>query len=239
MLPGVYNIFNNIFKNKAVFCISDTHFGDKDIQKAYPDRPSDDELVKNINSKVGKNGILLLLGDCGDPTMCAKLRGYKVLVMGNHDAGRSNYERRIFTYDFPKDHYTKSSALASMKQIFPNCRYSINEYAPFEYWEIIADNKLFDLVFTGPLILGEKLILSHEPLDIDWAFNIHGHCHQGPVRRDANHLNVCSDVINCSPVNLNQLMKNGLTSKVCSVHRQSIGAATKNKKWREQKRRNV
>ena len=240
MIPGLYTLFQEKWADKqTIWVYSDPHFGDKELATGIPGRPSDEEQIKLINSKVGKKDVLIILGDCGDPAMCAKLRGYKVLVMGNHDAGRSNYKRRIFTCDFSKDHYTKSSALASMKQTFPNCRYSINEYAPFEYWEIIADNGLFNEIYEGPLMLGEKLILSHEPLDIDWAFNIHGHCHQGPVRRDANHLNVCSDVINYSPVNLNQLMKNGLTSKVCSVHRQTVNLAKLRVQRREQKRRNI
>ena len=120
MIPGLYTLFQEKWADKqAIWVYSDPHFGDKELAAGTPGRPSDEEQIKLINSKVGKKDVLIILGDCGDPAMCAKLRGYKVLIMGNLDAGRSNYERRIFTYDFPKDHYTKSSALASMKQTFP------------------------------------------------------------------------------------------------------------------------
>ena len=79
-----------------------------------------------------------------------------------------------------------------------------------------------------------KLILSHEPLPMmPWVFNIHGHVHDRRHKNDDRHLNVCSDAINYSPVNLNKLMKNGLTSKIYSVHRQTIDVATKKKEKRK------
>lgn len=240
MISGLYSLFNERWADKqTIWVYSDPHFGDEELAAGTPGRPSDEEQIKLINSKVGKKDVLIILGDCGDPAMCAKLRGYKVLIMGNHDAGRSNYEKKIISRKFPKEVFQRSEALDEMKRIYPGCQYSITEgydfHSPFEYWEVFADNNLFDEIYEGPLMIGEKLILSHEPLDIDWAFNLHGHCHSGPMRRDANHLNVCSDVINYSPVNLNRLMKNGLTSKIYSVHRQTIAVATKNKKRREQK----
>lgn len=234
-LPGVYNIFLDKWWDKqTVWLYADPHFGDAELAAALPLRPSDEEQIKLINSKVGKKDVLIILGDCGDPAMCAKLRGYKVLIMGNHDAGRSNYEKKVVLQKFPKEAYSKFDALDNMRRCYPNYKYSIiEENYPFEYWKVFADNKLFDLVFTGPLMLGEKLILSHEPLNINWAFNIHGHSHSGPIGKDGNHLNVCSDVIGYSPINLNQLLKRGLTSKVLSVHEQSIAVATKNKRERE------
>jgi calcineurin-like phosphoesterase family protein len=89
----------------------------------------------------------------------------------------------------------------------------------------------FDEIYTGALIIGEKLILSHEPVDIPWLFNIHGHDHSGAVGRK-NHLNVCSDVIDYDPINLNQIMKTGLLSKTESIHRLTIDEATERKKKR-------
>ena len=90
-LPGVYDIFNEKWCNQTVWIFSDPHFGDADIKKAYPDRPSDEELVKLINSKVGRKDTLILLGDIGDVEFAKQLRGYKVLIAGNHDAGMTNY----------------------------------------------------------------------------------------------------------------------------------------------------
>jgi hypothetical protein len=78
--------------------------------------------------------------------------------------------------------------------------------------------------------VGEKLILSHEPVEIPWLYNIHGHDHAGRKRK--NHLNVCSDVIGYEPVNLNQFLKAGHLSKVQTIHRATIDKATQRKQKR-------
>ena len=52
----------------------------------------DEEQIKRINSKIGKYDTLVVLGDVGDVEWVRKIRGYKVLVMGNHDKGASNYK---------------------------------------------------------------------------------------------------------------------------------------------------
>ena len=101
-LQGLYKCFSHWGENGGTFIISDTHFGEEDLKKAFPNRPSDDELVKIINSKVGKCGTLILLGDVGDLEYAKKLKGYKILVCGNHDRSHTNYEG-IFqeVYDGP------------------------------------------------------------------------------------------------------------------------------------------
>ena len=181
-LPGLYDCFQHWGEKNAVWVISDTHFGDKDIQKAFPNRPSDEELIKNINQKVGKTGTLLLLGDVGDIECAKQLKGYKVLICGNHDAGATNYK------------------------------------------------EIFDEIYTGALIIGEKLVLSHEPVDMPWAFDIHGHDHAGTKRK--GHLNVCADVIGYTPINFNQFLKSGASSKIQTIHRETIDKATERKKKR-------
>lgn len=181
-LPGLYDCFQHWGEKNAVWVISDTHFGDKDIQKAFPNRPSDEELIKNINQKVGKTGTLLLLGDVGDIECAKQLKGYKVLICGNHDAGATNYK------------------------------------------------EIFDEVYTGALIIGEKLLLSHEPIDIPWVFDIHGHDHVGTKRK--GHLNVCADAIGYTPINFNQFLKSGASSKIQTIHRETIDKATERKKKR-------
>ena len=175
-LPGLYDCFQHWGEKNAVWIISDTHFGNKDIQKAFPNRPSDEELIKSINQKVGKTGTLLLLGDVGDIECAKQLKGYKVLICGNHDSNITSYR------------------------------------------------EVFDEVYTGALIIGEKLILSHEPVDVPWAMNLHGHDHQGTKRK--GHLNVCADVVGYTPINFNQLLKSGIASKVQTIHRETINLAT-------------
>ena len=87
--------------------------------------------------------------------------------------------------------------------------------------------EVFDEVYEGALIVGEKLILSHEPVEIPWLYNIHGHDHAGKKRK--NHLNVCSDVIGYEPINLTQKLKSGLMSAITTIHRATIDSATERK----------
>ena len=83
---------------------------------------------------------------------------------------------------------------------------------------------------TAPLMIAEKLILSHEPVDVPWAYNIHGHDHKGHNRK--NHTNVCVDVTGYQPINMNQWMKSGAMAHVETIHRNTIDKATVRKKKR-------
>lgn len=184
-LPGVYKIFDH-WCRQTVWIYSDPHFGDKELADGIPGRPSDEEHIKLINSCVGRKDTLIILGDVGDIECARKLKGYKILICGNHDIGHTKYE------------------------------------------------EVFDEVYSGPLIIGEKLILSHEPLDVSWAFNYHGHDHVGYER--PNHKNCCSDVVGYKPIHLNSHLKLGPTAKVISVHRDTIDKATKRSKKRKGKK---
>jgi calcineurin-like phosphoesterase family protein len=190
-IAGMYDLFNEKWCKQTIWLISDTHFGDAELRAGIPDRISDDEIVKRINAKVGRKDTIIHLGDVGDVEYIKKLRGYKILICGNHDAGATNYEG------------------------------------------------IFDEVYTGPLMVGEKLLLSHEPVDIEWAFNIHGHDHAGTGRK--NHLNCCIDAhkkqfgLEWEPINMNQIMKTGLLSKTESIHRITIDDATERKNKRGKK----
>lgn len=188
MIAGLYDIFAHWHKEGTVWIYSDTHFNDFDLQAGVSARPVADEQIKLINSKVGKKDTLILLGDVGDIECARRLKGYKILIAGNHDAGLSNYR------------------------------------------------DVFDEVYAGALIVGEKLILSHEPVDVPWAFNIHGHVHSGEPMSDNQHFNVCGEARKCyEPVNLNQFMKAGFLSKVQTIHRDTIDKATKRAKKRGKK----
>lgn len=230
MIKGLYKPFEHWGENTC-WIISDTHFDDPDLIHPYPDRPTAAEQVKLINSKVGKNDTLIILGDVGNVEWVRQLRGYKILVMGNHDAGASNYQRQIWIKKFDKREYQKHEALDEMKRLYPDCSYTITEGFDFSsclgYWEVKADNRLFDLVFTGPVLIGEKLILSHEPIEnCDWCCNLHGHTHDRNIVNDKYHFNVCADVIDYTPINFNKWMKDGHLAKIQSLHRQTIDEAT-------------
>lgn len=235
MLPGLYKCFEH-WCNQTVWVYSDPHFGDKDLASGISKRPSDEEHIKMINSCVGRSDTFICLGDVGDIEAVKKLRGYKILICGNHDVGHTKYRRQINYKRFDKDKYTEEQALEEMKKLYPGCRYSVVEgysfHSPFIFYDVKADNMLFDEVYEGALIIGEKLILSHEPVEIPWMFNIHGHDHMGTHRN--NHLNVCSDVIGYKPVNLNQFLKSGPTAKIDSIHRLTIDKATERKRKRNE-----
>lgn len=238
-IAGLYKIFDHWHQEGTLWIYSDPHFDDRDLKAAVPGRPDAETQLKSINSCVGKKDTIIFLGDIGNVEYIKRIKGRKILIMGNHDAGRTNYERVIAheRFEFDRDEEGVRDAMA---RLYPNCKYSVEEgygfQAPFEWWDAYADNQLFDEVYEGPVMIGEKLILSHEPVNIPWAFNIHGHVHDARHKNDTHHLNVCSDVIGYTPVNMNQLMKSGILSKVETIHRTTIDTATERKQKRIQKK---
>lgn len=232
MIESLYKPFQKWSEKGTIFIFSDPHFDDEDLVNAYDDRPSADELVRRINSKVGKCDTLICLGDVGALSYVPFLRGYKVLVMGNHDAGKTLYERKVHTARYYYWKYTKEEVLNKMKTLYPNCKYTIREEVnfrryPYEEWVVTADNQLFDEVYEGPVMISPKLMLSHEPIGCGtWALNIHGHIHARSHKNGLYHYNVCADCHNYLPLNLNQFLKSGALSYVVPIHRQTIDEAT-------------
>ena len=89
---------------------------------------------------------------------------------------------------------------------------------------------VFDEIYTGPLMISPKILLSHEPIPgLTWCVNIHGHDHSGRMRytdaMGAVHLNMAANVCGYTPVSLGAEIKNGLTSKTKDIHRITIDKA--------------
>ena len=235
-LPGIYDMFAQKWDGQTVWIYSDPHFFDMDLECGIKNRPSDDEQIHRINAKCGRKDTLIILGDVGNIDCVRRLRAArKVLIMGNHDAGRTNYERVTKNLTFDKTQCSKEQLKDALTLKYPGWKIDISEehndfHSPFDYWAVKLDNCLFDEVYEGALIVGEKLILSHEPVDIPWLYNIHGHDHAGAKR--PNHMNVCSDVIGYEPINFNQFLKAGHMSKIQTIHRETIDKATDRKKKR-------
>lgn len=233
MVTGLYNIFNTLWGMQTIWLYSDPHFGETEEESGLVNKPTDAEQVQRINSKVGRKDTIIFLGDIGDPSWLKGIRGYKVLITGNHDTGISNYKRDRFQRSFDADEWQKDEVYLEMKQEYPDYCVTVEKFydfrKPYTKWVATMDNQLCDEVYSGPLTIGPKLILSHEPIEIDGMFNIHGHVHSLVLSTDRD-LNVCSMNTNYIPVNLNQLMKHGLTSKVDSIHRITIDNATARKK---------
>lgn len=231
-LSGIYKQFQH-WNTQTCWIYSDPHFGDEDLQKKISGRPNDEEQIKLINSCTGRKDTLIILGDIGNIECVRKLRAArKILIMGNHDSGTTKYKRKIETFYYDKDEYTREEVKDLVMKQYPNFKISIEDYfrsenATFNYWVVKVDNCLFDEVYEGALIVGEKLIFSHEPVEIPWLYNIHGHDHSGHKR--PNHLNVCSDVIGYKPINLNQWLKSGALAHTQTIHRATIDAAIERK----------
>lgn len=84
---------------------------------------------------------------------------------------------------------------------------------------------LFDEVYTGPLFIADKILLSHEPVyGLSWCLNIHGHDHNNmeAYREDCKHINLAANVCGYTPVNLGKLIKDGILADIESIHRKTI-----------------
>ena len=222
---SLYYNFHHWCKRGSIWITSDTHFQDEQLEEAIPNRIKTADHIKLINSKVTKNDTLIILGDVGCLKAASKLNGYKVLIAGNHDTGLSKFRKQIMSGKFDNYVYDKYDALEEMKELYPNCKYQIEldydiQHLPFIFWRVTANNCLFDEIYSGPLIIGKKIILSHEKLNnIDWAFNIHGHIHDPHIPNDSNHFNVCGDARrNYEPINLHSLIKSGIMKEVEDIH---------------------
>lgn len=245
MIQTLYPTFRRWTEKGTLWVYSDPHFSDPDMVELRTNYIGDEEQIARINSKVGKNDTIIFLGDIGNEEMIRKIRGYKVLIMGNHDKGASKYKRVIARTTYDRDTFTKDQVREIVSKKYRGWKIDIYEHyasdtdiygytnsAPYDSWVVKADNCLFDEVYEGPLFIAEKLIMSHEPIELPYAFNIHGHDHSGWSESDRA-LNVCAEHIDYYPVNVNQLLKKGLLSKVDSIHRQTIDGATTRKRLRE------
>ncbi len=234
MIETLYSPFRKWTETGTLWIYSDPHFSDPEMVHLRKNYIGDEEQVTRINSKVGKKDTIIFLGDIGNEEIIRKIRGYKVLIMGNHDKGASKYQRQKATLEVAKDFMDKNIAYNLMTKKYPGWKINIRSDVypnptPFERWCFTADNGLFDEVYEGPLFIAEKLVLSHEPIDLSFAFNIHGHDHSKWHEDDERHLNVCAEHVDYYPVNVGRLLKRGLLSKVESIHRMTIDRAVEKK----------
>ena len=172
MIKSLYPKFQSWAEKGAIWLISDPHFDDPDCKIMDSDWPSPQEYIDNIKPSIGKHDTLICLGDVGDKEYFKKFDCYKVLILGNHDAGASTY------IDF------------------------------------------FNEIYTGPLFVGDRILLSHEPIYglEDICVNIHGHVHNAPHRIN-NHVNLAADVMNWELFNLGKEIKKGLLSDTKNYHK--------------------
>lgn len=229
MTQILYDIFEKTWKktnSSSIWLYSDPHFGDTDLWGIRQITP--EEQVKRINSKVGKHDTIIFLGDIGDVKYIKKIRGYKVLIMGNHDKGASNYKRNfakvsVNIWDEGKEY------------IF------VNEVSSTD------DNHLFDEVYSGELAISDKIRLTHIPDISPYRLNIHGHCHpfskldftglsyneiikrhlDKTIEKGIPELNLCCEYLDFYPINLNAIVKSGIFKLVKDPTRELIDSKDK------------
>ncbi len=182
MIESLYDKFKHWSEKGSVYLYSDPHFGDKKLNKIR--KITDEWQIKQINKVISNNDTIIFLGDIGDLNCLAQIRGYKVLIMGNHEKGASNYKRKT-------GFRIKEGFMPTCPICGESASYERNENgewfcakcgtkfktAPMEF----LDNHLFDEVYEGVLQITDKIILSHYRLDPlrAYEFDIHGHDHYG------------------------------------------------------------
>ena len=250
MTQVLYDIFEKAWKktnSSSIWLYSDPHFGDADLWGIRQITP--EEQVKRINSKVGKHDTIIFLGDIGDVEYIKKIRGYKVLILGNHDKGATNY-KKVISYKTVIDPKFKSDIIDTIQKSSPNksvealsnilikSDLGIQEIMK----EVIEDNQLFDEVYDGELAISDKIRLTHIPDISPYRLNIHGHCHpfskldfaglsyneiikrhlDRTIEKGIPELNLCCEYLDFYPINLNAIVKSGIFKLVKDPTRELI-----------------
>ena len=92
---------------------------------------------------------------------------------------------------------------------------------------------VFDEIYTGPLFVAEKVLLSHEPVyGLPWCLNIHGHDHSNmeSYKENCKHINLAANVCGYTPVSLGVLIKKGILADIPGIHRTTIDNAIERKR---------
>ena len=253
MLPQLYKTFQDWSAKGSVWVYSDPHFGDSDCKIMDPNWITPEEQVKKINDKVKKGDTLIILGDIGNPEYIKRIKaGYKILVSGNHDVGLTNYKKtvtheikEIFAECVDEEKYKIDVAIERksfhkyLYEKYPYAKINIQEryefHSPFHFFDATIDDNLFDEVYGGPLFISDKILLSHEPIDIPFGLSIDGHVHDGlgGLYKDNSKYNVCSNCINDEPKNLSEIIKTGCHKNRNTIHRLTIDKKNKKKKQLE------
>ena len=247
MKVKLYEPFKKWYHGGTIWLIGDTHFQKNGEMEKTFGWPSAEERLEIINSKVTKNDTFICLGDVGDRLdLVSKIKcNYKVLITGNHDAGNTNYKRRVLDCGICNTEEEAKSICKSGLMY----TYSIGNVRPDGYISIgdpdnerfilRKDNRLFDEVYDGPLFVNNKIVLSHERVELPFAINIHGHEHCGVfatekqiVTQDGTYttylINLASDVVNFVPYRLDRIIGQFPLKYIKSIHDITIETAGRN-----------
>lgn len=89
----------------------------------------------------------------------------------------------------------------------------------------------FDEIYSGPLFISDKILLSHEPISLPFCLNIHGHDHNNKCeyKDGCQHINLAANVCGYTPVSLGKIIKSGGLASISGIHRITIDNATARK----------
>lgn len=241
MIAMLYDKFKPWAETGNIWVYSDTHFDDPDCKLMAADWPSPQEQIEIINQRVHKSDTFILLGDVGNPEYIKQIKaGRKILIAGNHDKGLSNYKKKTIERVYDADEWgsgkgenEKKKLVSYLRKEFPKediyVSLTYDFHSPFVKYNVTIQDKMFDEVYGGPLFISDKILLSHEPINLSFGLNIHGHDHEnlGCGGKDINHFCVCSNTIDYTPICLDRIIKMGYVKNTDSIHRITIDKASK------------
>ena len=251
----LYEPFMKWYHGGTIWLYSDPHFQkDTEMEQFFKWPPAEERLAR-INKCVTKNDTFVCLGDVGDRLdLISKIKcDYKVLITGNHDKGNINYKR---VKDFPivyVDTFEEGQSILKTKTYVGGTFSNPKTYKiPDKYfdlnvrllsdcmrWEVFADNHLFDEIYDGPLFISDKILLSHERIDLPFCINIHGHEHCAESWFDlvgiqtvigmvqTASFNIASDVVGFKPIRLDEIISKYPLKNVPNIHRITIDNASR------------
>ena len=228
----LYEPFKRWAEKGCIWIFSDTHFADSDCLLMNENWITPEEQVKVLTSFISKNDTFICLGDVGDISYVKQIKGYKVLLTGNHDKGVSNYKKKFILQSVIEDEITGKKETVNLKEFdsYQDAQcYLQSLYAKdFQGQYRIVDDRLFDEVYSGPLFINDEILLSHEPVELGFGINIHGHVHNGKheyIDPDGDYamVNVAADVVNYKPLRLDKIIEKYHTK---DLHRITVDLAT-------------
>lgn len=261
MKVKLYEPFMKWYHGGTIWLCSDPHFQKDTEMEEFFKWPTAEERLAKINECVTKNDTFVCLGDVGDRLdLISKIKcDYKVLITGNHDKGNINYK---MVKDFPivyVDTYEEAKKVIKTRTYIGGTTRNPHEYKIPEKWidlrinveddgnnglyyEVVADNHLFDEIYDGPLFINSKIVLSHERCELPFVLNIHGHEHCGVyaiekqyVMEDGTHtsylINLASDVVGFVPMRLDKIIEQFPLNRIKSIHDIAIETATGGKRY--------
>lgn len=90
----------------------------------------------------------------------------------------------------------------------------------------------FHEVYAGPLFISDRILLSHEPINLPYVLNIHGHDHAN-WDVSPRGVNMCAEQIDYTPVAFGKIIKSGIMKDIPSIHRVTVDNAIIRKEQRE------